>query len=60
MKSFDQTYADQDFKQYIEQARAGWMTQVPRERHPDLNVEGLRGSLLARLIGAFCGRGKQN
>ena len=60
MKSFDQTYADQDFKQHIEQARAGWMTQVPGEQQPDLNVEGLRGSLLARLIGAFCGHGKKN
>jgi len=58
MKSFDQTYADQDFKQHIEQARTGWMKQVPRERQPDLMVEGLRGSLLARLIGAICGRGK--
>ena len=56
MKSFDQTYADHDFKQQIEQARAGWMVQVPRERQPDLNVEGLRGSLLARLLGALSGR----
>ena len=60
MNSFDQTYADQDFKQHIEQARAGWMKQVPRERQPDLNVEGLHGSLFARLIGALFGRGKQN
>lgn len=58
MKAFDQTYADQDFKQQIEQARAGWMAQVPRDRQPDLNVDGLRGSLLARLIGALSGRGR--
>lgn len=60
MKSFDQTYADQDFKQHIEQASAGWMAQVPLDRQPDLNVEGMRGSLLARLIGVLCGRGKSN
>jgi hypothetical protein len=58
MKAFDQTYADQDFKQQIEQARAGWMEQVPRDRQPDLDVDGLRGSLLARLIGALSGRGR--
>jgi hypothetical protein len=60
MKAFDQTYADQDFKQQIEQARAGWMAQVPRDRQPDLNVDGLRGSLLARLIGALIGRGRSD
>lgn len=60
MKSFDQTYADQDFKQHIEQARAGWMAQVPHERQPDLSVEGMRGSLLARLIAALCGRSRSN
>jgi hypothetical protein len=58
MKTFDQTYADHEFKQHIEQARTGWMAQVPSERQPDLKVDGLRGSLLARLIGVFCGRGK--
>ena len=60
MKSFDQTYADQDFKQHIEQARAGWMAQVPRDRQPDLHVDGLRGSVLSRLVGALCGRGKSS
>jgi hypothetical protein len=60
MKAFDQTYADQDFKQHIEQARTGWMAQVPRERQTDLTVDGLRGSLLARLIGAFSGLGKSD
>ena len=58
MKAFDQTYADQDFKQQIERARAGWMAQVPHDRQPDLNVDGLRGSLLARLFGLFSGRGQ--
>jgi hypothetical protein len=58
MKAFDQTYADQDFKQQIEHARVGWMTQVPHDRQPDLDVDGLRGSLLARLLGAFSGQGK--
>lgn len=60
MKTFDQTYADQDFKEHIDQARAGWMQQVPRDRQPDLNVEGLRGSLLARLISAICRQGKSD
>jgi hypothetical protein len=58
MKAFDQTYSDQEFKREIEQARAGWMAQVPRDRQPDLNVDGLSGSLLARLIGVLTGRGK--
>jgi hypothetical protein len=36
------------------------MAQVPHDRQPDLNVDGLRGSLLARLIGAFSGRGQSD
>lgn len=58
MKAFDETYADQDFKHQLDQARAGWMTQVPRAQQPDLNVEGLRGSLFARFVSALCGRRK--
>jgi hypothetical protein len=56
MKSFDETYADNDFNQHLDKARKGWMAQVPQASQPDLNVEGLRGSLLGRLLGAFGGR----
>jgi hypothetical protein len=58
MKAFDETYADQDFKRHLDQARAGWMAQVPPAHQPDLNVEGLRGSLFARFVSALCGRRK--
>jgi len=56
MKSFDETYADQDFQRQIAEAQVGWMADVPRSAQPDLGVEGLRGSLLARLLGALRGR----
>lgn len=55
MKSFDQTYADSDFQQQLDEARYGWMTKVPRSKQPDLHVEGLRGSMLARLLGTILG-----
>lgn len=60
MKAFDDTYADQDFQRRLERARSGWMADLPRAQQPDLNVEGLRGSLLARLVSAVCGRRKTN
>jgi len=56
MKSFDETYADQDFKEQIAAAQSGWMAQVPHPGQPDLNVEGLRGSFLVRLFCALTGR----
>ncbi len=56
MKAFDETYADQDFKQQIAEARNGWMAQVPAPHQPDLRVEGLSGSVLARLLRALTGR----
>jgi hypothetical protein len=58
MKAFDATYADPNFQKQLERARAGWMTGVPRAEQPDLNVEGLRGSFLARLLGALGGQRK--
>lgn len=58
MKAFDETYADQDFQRQLERARAGWMDGVPRSHQPDLNVEGLRGSLFARVVSALCGQRK--
>ena len=60
MKTFDDTYADQDFQHQLEQARSDWMASVPRPQQPDLNVEGLRGSLFARLVSALCGQRKAN
>jgi hypothetical protein len=53
MKSFDETYADHDFKRQMADAKAGWMANIPREAEPDLVVEGLSGSLLGHLVGLF-------
>ena len=55
MKTFDETYADQEFQQAIAEAQSGWMSQVPRAAQPDLAVEGLRGGLVSRLLGVFGG-----
>ena len=60
MKTFDETYADADFKQQLDQARSGWMAQIPQPRQPDLDVEGLSGSFFARLLGAISGGRRQN
>jgi hypothetical protein len=56
MKSFDETYADGDFQQQLDRARTAWMTRVPRPEQPDLDVDGLHGSLFARVIAALTGR----
>lgn len=53
MKPFEETYADHDFKQQMAEAQVGWMAQVPQSGQPDLDVEGLNGTLLARLLGAI-------
>ena len=50
MNAFDQTYADPEFQQQVAEARAGWMAQVPAPEQPDLEVAGLSGSLLSRLL----------
>lgn len=50
MRAFDDTYADLDFQQQIADARDGWMDQVPKPDHPDLHVEGMNGSFVARLF----------
>jgi hypothetical protein len=57
MQSFDDTYADRDFQREIAEARAGWMAEVPRPSQPDLSVEGLGNTLVARVLGALTGRG---
>jgi hypothetical protein len=56
MQSFEDTRADQEFQQRIAQARAGWMDRLPAANELDLRVEGLRGSLLRRLVYALQGR----
>jgi hypothetical protein len=53
MKAFDETYADADFERAIAEARRGWMADVPRETQPDLGVDGMRASILARVLGAL-------
>lgn len=55
MKSFDDTYADQEFQQQMAQAQSGWMSQIPRSPQPDLSVEGLRGGIVSRLLGLLGG-----
>jgi hypothetical protein len=56
MQSFEETRADKEFQQHIAQARGGWMTEVPSSGEPDLGVEGLRSSLLAKFLSALRGR----
>jgi len=56
MPSFDETHADREFQRQIAQARSGWIDQVTESSEPDLGVEGLRGSLLSRLVNALKGR----
>ena len=57
MSRFDETLTDQEFARQLDQARAGWLANVPREE-ADLTVDGLRGSFLSRLIGLFRPRDK--
>jgi len=56
MKAFDQTYADPEFQQQLQAARAGWMARVPRPRQPDLEVAGFTGSILSRIAAVLTGR----
>jgi hypothetical protein len=56
MKSFDETYADRDFEQQLDRARTAWMTSVPQAEQPDLEVDGLSGSLLGRALAALASR----
>jgi len=56
MQSFEETRADHEFQQRIAQARADWMEQVPDAKEPDLGVEGLRSSVLTRLLSALKGQ----
>ena len=53
MKTFDETYADQDFQRALAEAQRGWMADVPPTAQPDLAVEGLSGTLIGRLSGLF-------
>ena len=56
MKSFDQTYADHEFEKQLEHAKRDWMASIPRAVDPDLDVEGLSGSIFARLLASLTGR----
>ena len=50
--AFDNTYTDQEFKRRLEKANDDWIAKAAR-REPDLTVDGLRGSLIARLLALF-------
>ena len=50
--TFDETYTDKDFEHRFKQANTDWMAEVAR-REPDLRVDGMRGSLMSRLLGLF-------
>lgn len=47
--SFDQTYTDSEFARDLKQADSEWMAAAAR-REPDLAVEGLRGSVLSKIL----------
>jgi hypothetical protein len=52
MPTFDNTYTDAEFKQEILRADNEWMSQHARPE-PDLNVDGLKPSLVSRVLGLF-------
>ena len=52
MPTFDKTYTDADFQQEILRADSEWMSKHARPE-PDLDVDGLKQSLLSRMLGLF-------
>lgn len=56
MSAFDMTYTDADFQREILRADTEWMAQHAR-REPDLEVDGLKPTLLSRLLGLFARSG---
>jgi hypothetical protein len=56
--TFDDTYTDHDFKRRLTEGNRDWIPHTGR-REPDLVVDGLDNSLLARLIGLFKGRDRR-
>lgn len=55
MPTFDQTYTDSDFERGLRQADTEWMAAHAR-REPDLEVRGLSGSFLSRLLALLTGK----
>ena len=52
--SFEDTYTDSEFQKDITEADSEWMSGLARAE-PDLEVEGLRNSLVSRVLGLFGG-----
>jgi hypothetical protein len=50
--NFDETYSDSDFQRALTDQHAEWLADAHRPE-PDLNVDGLRRSLLSRLLAFF-------
>jgi hypothetical protein len=46
---FDDTYADGDFQRRMQEAKNEWMDELA-SREPDLTVDGLRGTLMSRVL----------
>ena len=57
MTSFDETYTDSEFVQELARADSDWMKKEARNE-PDLDVEGLDGSLFSRVLHFFTGRSR--
>lgn len=55
MTIFDDTYTDAEFQKQMSQANSDWMAKVARSE-PDLEVDGLHGSLLSRVLSIFTGK----
>ena len=52
MPAFDKTYTDVEFHREIQKADHEWMSQHARPE-PDLDVDGLKPSVLSRVFGLF-------
>jgi hypothetical protein len=56
--AFDDTYTDRDFERGLRNANKDWLDQVAR-CEPDLDIDGMRKPLLARLLSFFGGNAAQ-
>jgi len=50
--SFEDTYTDSDFERSFRNANRNWLEQAARNE-PDLEIDGMRGSLLSRFLALF-------
>jgi hypothetical protein len=50
--TLDDTHTDLEFQPGFTEANQEWMRQVARPE-PDLNVDGLHGSFISRLLSLF-------